>query len=382
MEASEVFGQLYEQGAARSLKFVMTSRCNLGCSYCPQDHNPVSETPWNLKKMQSMLRAFVDSMGTDDKSIDFIGGEPLLRKRLIHDFLITEREYLIRNEVTIHLSTNGLLLDQETIDLLATFPNSAIFISLDTLAMGSHRPLQRQQFEHICKQLMYISGKMGKYNTTVVMSVGPQDVTFLEDSMKMLYKIGVGNFLVNPVFYNNYAKVDWTLQGFKDCERILMDFYNDRMDAMVTFGAEVAPKGSHNCLSGSLITNVDADGHIAGCFFFSGNKGEYFPDAHIGTIGEVNEVFHDRIDKSKRDYAAGMNNLICQSCDIQGLCSMCPAGHKKLNDGYFGPVSADGFMFCQQAVRSHITVRDYCQEYEDVRKYAIEEFAKLNNESE
>nr|WP_241673470.1 radical SAM protein [Ewingella americana] len=361
----------------------MTSRCNLGCSYCPQDHEPVNETPWNLQKMKSMIRSFADSMKGEEKTLDFIGGEPLLKKRLIHQFLTEDRDYLLDNEITIHLTTNGLLLDKETIDLINTFPNSAIFISLDTLAMGGLRPLKREQFDHVCSQLNYISNVMGKYNTTTVMSITPTDVMYMADSMSMLYKLGVGNFLVNPIFYNNYSKLDWTQESFKDCERILQEFYDTRPDAMITFGAEVAPKGSHNCLSGGLITNVDADGHISGCFFFSGNKGEYFPDAHIGTIGEVNEVFHDRIDKSHKDYQKSMNSLVCQSCDIQGLCSMCPAGHKKLNDGYFGPISSGNgtFLFCQQAVRSHITVRDYCSNVEDAREYAMNRFAEMEANS-
>ncbi len=107
------------------LRFSLTDRCNLRCSYCMPSH-PVfmpNKKLMTAKEISILTSVFV-SLGIN--KIRLTGGEPLLRKDF--DSIV---EMISYNNVSLHLTTNAYFLDKHINTLHKHF--SSINISLDSL---------------------------------------------------------------------------------------------------------------------------------------------------------------------------------------------------------------------------------------------------------
>ena len=74
----------------------MTTACNFKCSYCYEDYN--NSYQLNEESLRETLN-FIFNYGENEKiSLDFLGGEPLLKKELIYkciDYIKTYHPYRI-----------------------------------------------------------------------------------------------------------------------------------------------------------------------------------------------------------------------------------------------------------------------------------------------
>ena len=109
----------------------LTSRCNLACRYCFARSGPQG---WDLP--EELAEEAIDlalAFPANDLTIEFAGGEPLLRfpllKRLIERI---ELASAVRPQpVLIAVQTNGLLLEKEVLEFFARHPGVEVGISLD-----------------------------------------------------------------------------------------------------------------------------------------------------------------------------------------------------------------------------------------------------------
>ena len=104
-------------GSLRAFEVVLTTACNSNCSYCYQNARGDSSMDWET------LRAALDLLLRSEEqevSLTFYGGEPLLElpqiKRAIR---YIESTKLPRQDIDLHIITNGLLLDHDTAHYLA-----------------------------------------------------------------------------------------------------------------------------------------------------------------------------------------------------------------------------------------------------------------------
>lgn len=101
----------------------ITSRCNLSCSGCYMQQRKTGQGPeLNADELRSVI-AQAENLGIS--VISFIGGEPLLRSQVIFDIVRSFPRILFT------LSTNGLLIDEDTAEEIAGCPNLVPFISLE-----------------------------------------------------------------------------------------------------------------------------------------------------------------------------------------------------------------------------------------------------------
>jgi len=109
----------------------LTSRCNLVCRYCFTKSGPLgADLP------EDMAQKAVDlalALPTDDLTIEFAGGEALLRLSLLQQLIERiERACAARPcPVRITVQTNGLLLKGEAIEFFSQHPGVEVGISLD-----------------------------------------------------------------------------------------------------------------------------------------------------------------------------------------------------------------------------------------------------------
>ncbi len=109
----------------------LTSRCNLACRYCFAQSGPQG---WDMQ--EKLAKEAVDlalALPTNDLTIEFAGGEPLLRFPLLRRLIERiERASVQRSQpVLIAVQTNGLLLGEEALKFFARHPDVEVGLSLD-----------------------------------------------------------------------------------------------------------------------------------------------------------------------------------------------------------------------------------------------------------
>ena len=115
----------------RSITVVLTTHCNLKCSYCLLGPGRRRTTSW------PSLRASLDpvvALTSDDLTVQFTGGEPLTALPLIQH-AVAYLEAMRPQGLQLHweLVTNGLLLTDFAIDFLDRH-GFAVTISFDGVA--------------------------------------------------------------------------------------------------------------------------------------------------------------------------------------------------------------------------------------------------------
>ena len=109
----------------------LTSRCNLACRYCFAQSGPLGKDLQEELAHKSVNLAL--ALPTKDLTIEFSGGEPLLRFPLLQKLIMRiERASSDRsNPVCIAVQTNGLLLKGEILKFFAQHRGVEVGISLD-----------------------------------------------------------------------------------------------------------------------------------------------------------------------------------------------------------------------------------------------------------
>ena len=128
----------------------VVEKCNLRCLYCMPEKGAQFKSIDKLLTVDEILRVIKVSASLGVSKVRFTGGEPLLRKDII-DIIRATRE--INSIDSIHLTTNGILLDRYLDELIAQKING-INISLDTLEIEKFKLISRRdKLEKILKNI-------------------------------------------------------------------------------------------------------------------------------------------------------------------------------------------------------------------------------------
>lgn len=119
---------IYNPDKPKMLRVLLSDYCNFNCRYCKVQSNIChKKESSNINQLEEKFKYFLNK-AQELPIIEFSGGEPLLEaKSLIH---LTELAKNIRDDLTIVVSTNGTLLNE---DLVRCFKDLDIrlLISLD-----------------------------------------------------------------------------------------------------------------------------------------------------------------------------------------------------------------------------------------------------------
>ena len=123
------------------LRVSVTDRCDLRCVYCMKEKMnflPKNEV-LSLEEIERLCDNFID-LGVE--KIRLTGGEPLVRKNIIHLIENLNKKKSITNLKEITLTTNGSLLKKFAKDLKNNGVNR-INVSLDTINKEKYRQITR-----------------------------------------------------------------------------------------------------------------------------------------------------------------------------------------------------------------------------------------------
>lgn len=136
---NERFDELFHEPKFLSLD--LTRKCNKRCGKCMY-HSP--DTPHYIPKNESMpkelMRDIIRQASEFESKPDihpFLSGEPFLYEHL-EDFLKTLTEYGLSTSIT----TNGILLNEQNIDMLFKYNVRGVTISLDSISPEKYKELQ------------------------------------------------------------------------------------------------------------------------------------------------------------------------------------------------------------------------------------------------
>lgn len=119
----------------------LTNQCDKACWFCYNHSQPTGQTQWTVEEIDVFVR---DCAANEVKAVSFGGGEPLAYER-VFDVLMNLRGVLFRS-----LTTNGLLLSNETLDRLEEAAPDKIHVSI-------HFPGSEQEVQRVANQVRVLS---------------------------------------------------------------------------------------------------------------------------------------------------------------------------------------------------------------------------------
>jgi len=170
------------------LSLILTSQCNMRCSYCYQHAQGVRNMSWRT------LRASLDfALRSSNPRLNllFYGGEPLLRfaqirRAVAHAASRTSDRKRFRYE----LVTNGLLLSPDKADFLEE-NNFTVLLSFDGPGSQAARGAGTfERLESLVERLKVRNPRLFNDLLTVVVTVTPRTIQYLASSVD--YFIGNG----------------------------------------------------------------------------------------------------------------------------------------------------------------------------------------------
>lgn len=338
----------------------LTNACNLSCSYCYEQHRKDYGT-WDLDKINKVydfLNEVSDLPHT--RTMQFFGGEPLIHRKLILEYLREYKDKLSNNRENIKISivSNGLLLDEKFIEEYFAYNFTGFLLSLDTFNTEvDHREITPKQMERIRKSIKHIVEVGRRHNhhnaisirCTLSRETAPSFREFLDE----LHEMGVKDMVVHPLTMSNYhGYIEWSDEEWDKLQEDLI-YAIRQLGMVITFSEGVAQKGSTaNCLIGNNMISIDGSGDFSGCYFFTNLKDLTEPFI-LGNMFD-DKMYIDRYAHFQKIYDESFTvHEKCQTCNLQNYCYQCPAGNADTGSkALFRPDS-----MCQKIVQMFLDIR-------------------------
>ena len=352
-EASHLFADLSHMNA------MLTNACNLSCSYCYEQHRKDFGrfTPESLKQAYDWLRTINDK---ESKTFQFFGGEPLIHKKLIREFIETydkdlEANYNNFRGTYISMCTNGLLVDDEFSEFYFSKPYTHMMISLDTFNSAvDYREITPEQLEKLVGIIGTAIKNLGDQPQRLVIrcTLSEETAADMNDFIERLYEIGVRSVIVHPLILDSQrGYIRWSDENWNTMREGIFSCLEKYRDLIIKFAEGVGQKEENNCMVGSDMIAIDASGDYSGCYFFTNQKSSGGVDGTI--LGNVynDTVYVDRYEHFQSEY----NKMFqteekCKSCDLKNFCYQCPAGN--LDTGSKKMFRPDDM--CQEVVKLYL----------------------------
>jgi uncharacterized protein len=360
----------------QQMNLILTNACNLSCSYCYEQHN----RDFGRFTNETLLEAynFLLNASTHEKKIfQFFGGEPLIHKDLILDFLKENKDYLEANskgwkKQYVSCVTNGLLITQDFMEEYFDYDFTFMLVSLDTIrADVDHREIGQKKIDALIRTLHNIPQKAkDTQRITMRCTLAKENAPYFKEFVKAVYDAGVRNIVVHPLILDSSRGfIAWTDEEWNTLHQDILWVLDYYFDLAIHFSEGVGQKGENNCMVGSDMVAIDASGDYSGCYFFTNQK--------AGPAGKtiLGNVFEDRLYLDRyRGFQESFTKMVeeeeqCRTCDYKNACYQCPAGNMDTGSRLFRPDD-----MCQKIVKLYVDLQDdvhlkmFKKKYDDIAK--------------
>jgi GeoRSP system radical SAM/SPASM protein len=256
--------------APLTINWAITNRCNFRCSHCYSRNDPSDEID-----LSTLMRCMEDVAKAGVMSVNFGGGEPLLRRELLEI-----AGFAGRCGLRVSMNSNGYLIGSGTAVALKDSGFSKIGISID-----SHLPEVHDRFrgvkgshERSKKALQYLNREGIETSiSTVICRINHRDVRSLigfavENRVKQL---NFHNFKCSGLGYSNRDQLDLSSREWKEFYVTALEAREDTrsleisLDDPVIASLDVHRNDSmvRGSVCGKLSLNIKANGDVTPCGF-------------------------------------------------------------------------------------------------------------------
>lgn len=308
------------------LRLLITSRCNLNCSYCQMKKLTKEHSESNMKKDTIIdLLKYIKAGQYDYVTIHFSGGEPLVAKEIIQ-FTCEEVEKMQIKNVRFAISTNGLLLTDAVVDMLVKYDVQTV-VSIDGM---DENVTERRDYSGAptVKRVLQVCDRAQKKGLNIGISTvfTKDNKDSSVDFIRTLYnKYGIKSVGFNYQHYSGFEKnnVDVSEEYMSIYAKILNEIsgycrenniFEEQSNRILEPFALSVPRKTH-CSSQSSQITVMPDGLLGPCkTFVSDEKDCISIDVFLNNNKLKNDIFekwHGRVVE---------NIEKCSSCIFRGLC--------------------------------------------------------------
>lgn len=333
----------WENGAAKSITFIVTKDCQLACKYCYLvGKNEKERMSWEVaqKAIDYILAHELDF--TEESVIwDFIGGEPFLEIDLIDkicDYIKKEMYRLNHhwfNSYRFSFSTNGINYETEKVQSFIQKNRSHLSIGITIDGTKKKHDLnriwkgdgpERGSYEDVVSNIPLWLSQFPHGATKVTISSA--DIPYIKESVLHLYSLGIHEVNINCVFEDVWKDGDDLL--FEDQLIALADEIIDNClynDFACSFFIERLGKpldcvqdNGNWCGAGKMLS-IDAAGNFYPCTRFAQYS---LREKKAWIIGNVNEG----IDSNKLRPFLTLDRCTqsteeCINCEVAEGCAWC-----------------------------------------------------------
>ena len=357
----------------KQMNLILTNACNLSCSYCYEQHKKDFGRFTN-ESLLSAYRFLNKSNNKQRKVFQFFGGEPLIHKDIILDFLQRNEAELEENargenNTVVGIVTNGLLLSDELIDKYFNYDFTFMLISLDTdRAEVDHREIGQDKINILMDQISRIpEGPKSEKRVTIRCTLARENAPYFKDFTNNLYARGIRRIVVHPLVLDSARGfIRWTDDEWNGLHNNILEVLEQYQDLQIHFSEGVGQKGEENCMIGSDMIAIDGSGDFSGCYFFTNQKGGPTSDTILGNIFQE-KIYIDRYKRFQREYAKMFEEEEqCKTCDYKNACYQCPAGNLDTGSRMFRPDD-----MCQKIVKLYVDLHEDISKKQFKIKYDI-----------
>jgi uncharacterized protein len=344
----------------KQMNIILTNACNLSCSYCYEQHNK----DFGRFTNESLLTAyrFLNNANKHQRKVfQFFGGEPLIHKDIIIDFLRKNEVELRKNSrgdynTVVGIVTNGLLLSQELVEEYFKYDFTFMLISLDTdKSSVDHREIGQDKIDKLLEQISNIPNipKQQK-RVTIRCTLARENAPYFKEFVDNLYGRGIRRLVVHPLILDSSKGfIKWNEQEWNTLHKDILHSINKYQDLQIHFSEGVGQKKEENCMIGSDMIAIDGSGDFSGCYFFTNQKGNTTSDTILGNIFQ-GKIYLDRYRKFQKEYAKMFEEEEqCKTCNYKNACYQCPAGNLDTGSKMFRPDD-----MCQKIVKLYVDLQD------------------------
>jgi radical SAM protein with 4Fe4S-binding SPASM domain len=342
------------------LNAILTNACNLSCTYCYEQHNK----DYGRFTVESLRQAWEWLLNVNDKhnkTFQFFGGEPLIHKQLMLDFINSDPEYFQSiydndRQQVISVCTNGLLLDNAFITEYFSKPYTYMLLSLDTInAEIDHRQIDQISIDKLLDYISVIPQDV-KENRRVVIrcTLSEETAPFMNEFIDEIYARGVRQMIVHPLILDSSRGfISWANNSWEQLHQNILHNLDKYSDLQIQFVEGVGKKHESNCMVGADMIAIDASGDFSGCYFFTNMKTNGTGHTILGNILK-DKVYTDRYTSFQKAYNEMFDSEEqCKTCDYRNACYQCPAGNTDTGSKLFRPDD-----MCQKIVKLYIDLQD------------------------
>ncbi|WP_295589956.1 radical SAM protein [uncultured Lamprocystis sp.] len=308
----------HDDSLMRSLQFLVTEDCNLRCVYCYEKHKTAKSLPVDFIKAKIRDEMLADN-GYAELSIEFFGGEPLLRFDAIREVVDWFRDTDWSSSSKTYrfvITTNGSLLTDTMKDWFSRKSNDiTLCLSMDGLPEAQNRNRSNSS----AAVLRHIPFFRELWPTQPVkMTVSPYTLDKMYDGVVYIHSLGL------PVESNIVFEDVW---GSEDSKRMALRVYAEQLDKLVSFYHThpqlTRPKMLFHNLLGLYVSDAPKDvrdfcGAGKHLFCYSAD-GKQYPCMRFAPICTARPL---------EDIGLSIRKVTekCESCMFERLCPTCQ-GH-------------------------------------------------------